>query len=62
MPDQDCCTLFTPRHPVTRVRLDEVARAEEGLPIDEMVSAALAAASVEDFRYPTPVLESKPSI
>jgi len=62
IPDQDCCTLFTPRHPATRVRLPEVEQAEQALPIDEMVSSALAATAVADFRYPTAVLESKPSL
>jgi tRNA uracil 4-sulfurtransferase len=50
--DQDCCTLFTPRHPATRARLGEVERAEQALPIEEMVSAAVAATAVEDFRFP----------
>src|SRR5204863_1049141 len=45
IPDQDCCTLFTPRHPATRVTPDEAAQAEQALPIDEMVAAAVAAAS-----------------
>ncbi len=52
IPDQDCCTLFTPRHPATRVRLEEAAEAERALPIDEMVRTACATAAVEDFRYP----------
>jgi thiamine biosynthesis protein ThiI len=52
IPDQDCCTLFTPRHPATRARLPEVERAEQALPIDEMVTAALDAMAVEDFRFP----------
>ncbi len=52
IPDQDCCTLFTPRHPATRARLAEVEDAELALPIDAMVEAAVAAASVEDFRFP----------
>ena len=52
IPDQDCCTLFTPRHPATRARKDSVADAESGLPIDAMVAQALAAAVVEDFRFP----------
>src|SRR3954465_4580750 len=52
IPDQDCCTLFTPKHPATRARLADVERAEEALPIAEMVDAALAAAAVEDFRFP----------
>src|SRR4051794_8128313 len=56
IPDQDCCTLFTPKHPATRARLAVVEQAEGALPIDEMVAAAIAATAVEDFRFP--VLES----
>jgi tRNA uracil 4-sulfurtransferase len=52
IPDQDCCTLFTPRHPATRARPDEVAQAEQALPISDMVASAVAAASVEDFSFP----------
>jgi thiamine biosynthesis protein ThiI len=52
IPVQDCCTLFTPRHPVTRARLAEVEHIEQSLPIDEMVAAALSAVVVEDFRFP----------
>lgn len=52
IPDQDCCTLFTPRNPATRARLDDVLRAEAALPIEEMVSGAVAAATIEDFTYP----------
>jgi thiamine biosynthesis protein ThiI len=52
IPDQDCCQLFTPRHPVTRVHRDELAAVETGLAIDQMMEAAMAGAMVEDFRYP----------
>jgi thiamine biosynthesis protein ThiI len=52
IPDQDCCTLFTPRHPATRARLAEVELAEQALPIAEMVEAAVAATAVENFRFP----------
>ena len=52
IPDQDCCQLFTPRHPATRASLADVAAAEQALPIGEMVAAAVAKASIEDFRYP----------
>jgi len=62
IPDQDCCTLFTPKHPGTRVRRDEAAQAEQALPIDAMVESAVSAASIEDFRFPVPVLESKSSL
>jgi thiamine biosynthesis protein ThiI len=52
IPDQDCCTLFTPRHPATRARLGELERAEAGLPIEEIVNQAVGAAAVEEFHFP----------
>ena len=52
IPDQDCCTLFTPKHPATKAKRHEVERAEEGLPLDEMVQQALSAAVVEHFSFP----------
>jgi tRNA uracil 4-sulfurtransferase len=52
IPDQDCCTLFTPRNPATRARLDVVRRAEEALPIAAMVEQAVSASVVENFRFP----------
>jgi thiamine biosynthesis protein ThiI len=58
MPDQDCCTLFTPRFPATRARPADADAAEAALPVDEMVAAAVAATVFETFRFPVPVLES----
>lgn len=52
IPDQDCCTLFTPRNPATRARLDDVLRAEALLPIDDMVKRAVDGAEFEEFRWP----------
>ena len=52
IPDQDCCQLFTPRHPATRASIGDIVVAERALPIAEMVAAAVAAAAVEEFRYP----------
>ena len=58
VPDEDCCTLFTPRRPATRARLEAIRAAEEALAAAEnvnegaMVAAAIAAADVEDFKYP----------
>jgi thiamine biosynthesis protein ThiI len=56
IPDQDCCQLFTPRHPATRVRREDIVRAEQALPVAQMVERAVAESTVEDFRYP--MLES----
>ncbi len=52
IPDQDCCTLFTPRHPATRARVSDAVQAEQALPIDGMTTAAVGAAAVEEFRFP----------
>jgi thiamine biosynthesis protein ThiI len=52
VPDQDCCTLFTPRNPQTRAKLDEIERAEQALPIDELVERAVEQAVMERFEFP----------
>lgn len=52
IPDQDCCTLFTPRNPQTRARLADIERAEQALPIDELVARAVNEAAVEEFEFP----------
>jgi thiamine biosynthesis protein ThiI len=49
IPDQDCCQLFTPRHPATRARVDQVEAAERLLPIDAMIAAASEATTSEEF-------------
>jgi thiamine biosynthesis protein ThiI len=51
-PDEDCCTLFTPRHPVTRARFDEIETAERGLPVEAFVDTALRASVLERFEWP----------
>jgi tRNA uracil 4-sulfurtransferase len=53
IPDQDCCTLFTPRHPATRARLDDIERAEADLPIERMIADAVQAAVIERFSFPS---------
>jgi thiamine biosynthesis protein ThiI len=52
IPDQDCCTLFTPRHPATRARLPDLLAVEQTLPVDEMVQSAVGGAVVEDYTSP----------
>ncbi len=52
IPDQDCCTLFTPRNPQTRARLADVEAAEQALPIEELVEQAVRDAVVEFVEFP----------
>jgi thiamine biosynthesis protein ThiI len=52
VPDEDCCTLFTPRHPATRATLNETLAAERALPMAEFVHSALRHTVVERVRWP----------
>jgi thiamine biosynthesis protein ThiI len=53
IPDQDCCTLFTPRNPQTRARLGDIEAAEKALPIDDLVERAVREVVIEDFEFPS---------
>lgn len=48
-PDQDCCSLFVPKHPETHSRLETVVKLEAGLAVDELVEAAVAGNEVREF-------------
>ena len=39
-PFEDCCTVFTPRHPKTRPQLDELVAQEQRLDIEALVAEA----------------------
>ncbi len=41
LPYEDCCTVFTPRHPRLRPTVEEAEAAETGLDIEAMVQAAV---------------------
>ena len=41
LPYEDCCTVFTPRHPRTKPRLDEVLAAEAKMDVEGLVNEAV---------------------
>lgn len=48
LPYEDCCTVFTPRHPVTHPKIKQAEMAEKHLDIDKLVEkAALDAEIIE---------------
>ena len=51
LPYEDCCTVFTPKHPRTRPKLEELeaAEAEAGFDIEQMVWDAVH--GVEKFKF-----------
>ena len=54
VPDQDCCTLFVPRHPATRAPLAHIEAAEAELDIPALIEMALAKLQTHDFHFPPP--------
>lgn len=52
IPDEDCCQLFTPKHPTTKARLEEIEQAERDLPVEEMIDEAVTNLVQEDFHFP----------
>jgi len=52
LPDQDCCTLFVPKHPETKADLDTVLRLEEALAVEELVQEAVKNTERRHFASP----------
>ena len=47
LPYEDCCTVFTPKHPKTKPELEKVLKEENKLPFDELVEEAFATMKTE---------------
>ena len=41
LPYEDCCTVFTPRHPATRPRVEDVRAAEAALDVEALLARSL---------------------
>jgi len=52
IPDEDCCTLFTPKSPATKARREDVERAESALPVADMVAKVIALTERQDYKFP----------
>ena len=58
LPDQDCCTLFVPRHPATAAEEDTVLRAEALLDVEEIVGDCCESVKWEIVKPAWPVAGS----
>ena len=47
LPYEDCCTVFTPKHPKTKPEIEKVVAEENKLPFDELVEEAFATMKTE---------------
>ncbi len=50
LPYEDCCTVFSPKHPKTRPHIDEIKAAEQSYDFDSMIEKAVAETEIKRFR------------
>ena len=43
-PYEDCCTVFTPKHPKTRPQIEDILEAEKALNSEELIENAVKSA------------------
>lgn len=45
-PFEDCCTVFLPKHPVTKPKLEDIEKSEEKLNVEELIENAISSMKV----------------
>ncbi len=51
-PDADCCTLFTPKHPATRMSEEAILAVEAALDVPRLVTLGTSAVTFASFAFP----------
>lgn len=49
LPYEDCCTVFLPKHPVTRPKLESILHSEEKLNVDKLVAEAMKNVQIKNI-------------
>lgn len=50
MPYEDCCTVFLPKHPATKPKLEKILESESKLDVDSLVEAAVEKMEIIDIK------------
>ncbi len=50
-PYEDCCTVFTPKHPKTRPQISIIETAEQALDVEGLIERALANTTIENICF-----------
>jgi tRNA uracil 4-sulfurtransferase len=58
-PDADCCTLFVPKHPSTRVSEEEILAAESRLDLPRLIAMGVEGTQLEAFEFPRSEVETQ---
>ncbi|MBO3445792.1 tRNA uracil 4-sulfurtransferase ThiI [Clostridium sp. CCUG 7971] len=51
LPEEDCCTVFSPKKPVTKPRLERIEKSESALDVEKLIEYAIANVEVEDIEF-----------
>ena len=51
LPEEDCCTVFAPKKPVTKPRLERIEKSEEKLDVEKLIQDAIDNIEVEDIEF-----------
>lgn len=51
IPEVDCCSLFSPKKPVTKPRLERIEKSESKLDVDGLIKSAIDASVMEVISY-----------
>lgn len=49
--EEDCCTVFSPKNPVTKPRLEKIVESQSRLNIEELIKEAIDNMEVEEIEY-----------
>ncbi|MBQ8171325.1 MAG: tRNA 4-thiouridine(8) synthase ThiI [Oscillospiraceae bacterium] len=50
LPYEDCCTVFSPKHPKTKPRIEDIKAAEASYDFDSMIEKAVAETEIKRFK------------
>ena len=52
LPDEDCCSLFVPRHPAVKTSTPLLEKIETRLDIEMIINEAIKGIEIREFTYP----------
>ena len=51
LPEEDCCTVFSPKKPVTKPKLDRIEKSQNALEVEKLIQDAIDNIEVEDIEF-----------
>lgn len=51
LPEEDCCTVFSPKKPVTKPKLDRIEKSESKLDVEKLIQDAIDNIEIEDIEF-----------